>query len=1246
KSRYSYDDTGSLEKEERYLDANDKWLATQFAYDTYGNAFTVTDALGRTTTTTYDSTKTFPASVKNALDHSQAFTYDYATGKIITSTDPNGQITTSIYDGFGRLTKVTGPGGISEVSYAYDLTSNPVMVSTTTKISDTDTITSHSWADGLGRTIETITEADDGKYILSGIVKYDSRGQVIEKYLPTYVTAPNYVAPTYDGKHITYVYDPLGRVTQTIRPDNKVSQNIYAITTVETINVNAQRKRITKDAYGRIVTVEEFNGGEIYTTTYEYDVLGNLIKTIDTLNNITTIKYDSLGRKIDMNCPSMGYWQYSYDDVGNLKTQTDNKGEAIIFDYDDINRLKSKSTGVTYTYDQNTNGKGRLSKVEDLSGITEFFYDILGREERTVKIIDGRSYSIERKYDSLDRLTSVTYPDTVVVKYEYNKQGGIKKVYSPGTGGDVVYVQDTKYNANGQIEEITYGNGRKTTYNYDLNNLRLERLLTANTAGSDPVQDLSYIFDPVGNVKQITDVVNSNTQSFSYDDLNRLTSAIGPHYGTQTYKYNAIGNMTEKDGKTLVYGENGAGPHAVTKYGDTVITYDANGNMEAKGNAQYSYDIENRLTEVAIPRGGEVSSHTYEFSAGWNYFSVPYKMIDQNGTLTAIESIPIGVLLLDINGKYDQISKYDESIDDPNTGHWQHYVGNSKFDQYSYFAYGDGYLIYINTACSLSLTGSTPSSAQTKILNAGWTLTLGPTNTSIAVQDALEGVSYDSVKVYNGSTYDDATMLEAGEAYWIQTTSTQTWNIQPKQDLTEFVYDGDGGRTKRIFEDRTTIYIGSSYEIQIDNTTQDVIKYKKFIHMGSSRVCEVEQIGDDIHAYFVHANHISSSNILTDETGSRVSLFEYKPFGSVAYADEDNTYDTDKRFTGKTYDKTTGLHYYGARYYDSQLGRFITADPTIQHPYDPQDFSRYAYCRNNPLKYTDPTGLGWWSSFWKALVGGIVAGVVLALTGGAGAIPIVAYMAAGIAGGITTGALEGGLGGALIGAALGAFGGYGYAVGGVGFAVGMLAIGAGLATATGGLEGLGDYAAGFYGGAMGGMIGSGVGNAMRTVLSAQPKAGPIEQAVPEASSGNANEKPDGESKNALNIDKSDNLKTESDSIILKESFEKAPTGQTKTEERKLLNVKNIMNFMAEGITNLPEPYDYEVQVLDEWATYKVVTQFNIKSGASELILRTKVHGSEYWVVRNIYKTTRYELFGIGVKVPEVYKQLTGEKPIL
>lgn len=135
----------------------------------------------------------------------------------------------------------------------------------------------------------------------------------------------------------------------------------------------------------------------------------------------------------------------------------------------------------------------------------------------------------------------------------------------------------------GQLTKVQYGNGSVTNYRYDPNTLRLDHLTTASSAGV--IQDLGYQFDNIGNIKEIKDAVNTATQSFIYDDLDRLKTAAGS-YGTFGYDYDSIGNMIYKEGVALEYGERGLSrngtvpkPHAVTKYGDTVIAYDANGNM-------------------------------------------------------------------------------------------------------------------------------------------------------------------------------------------------------------------------------------------------------------------------------------------------------------------------------------------------------------------------------------------------------------------------------------------------------------------------------------------------------------------------------------------------------------------------------------------------------------------------------------------------------------------------------------------
>jgi RHS repeat-associated protein len=115
----------------------------------------------------------------------------------------------------------------------------------------------------------------------------------------------------------------------------------------------------------------------------------------------------------------------------------------------------------------------------------------------------------------------------------------------------------------------------------------------------------------------------------------------------------------------------------------------------------------------------------------------------------------------------------------------------------------------------------------------------------------------------------------------------------------------------------------------------------------------------------VHQNHLSSTSVMTDDTGDSMGAIKYLPFGECRNSPP---YPTDILFTGQRLDET-GLYYYNARYYDPTIGRFISADTIVPDPMNPQAFNRYSYCLNNPLKYIDPSGHGFWGSLWDTVKG-------------------------------------------------------------------------------------------------------------------------------------------------------------------------------------------------------------------------------------------------------------------------------------
>ena len=120
---------------------------------------------------------------------------------------------------------------------------------------------------------------------------------------------------------------------------------------------------------------------------------------------------------------------------------------------------------------------------------------------------------------------------------------------------------------------------------------------------------------------------------------------------------------------------------------------------------------------------------------------------------------------------------------------------------------------------------------------------------------------------------------------------------------------------------------------------------------------------------YVFRDHLGSTNIIVNGGGVKLWEDRYYPFGDIRYTwkkREDFPTQTDYRFTGQRLDAGVGaravdgldrgLYFYNARYYDPTLARFIQPDTLVPNPGDPQSLNRYSYTRNNPVRYTDPSG--------------------------------------------------------------------------------------------------------------------------------------------------------------------------------------------------------------------------------------------------------------------------------------------------
>ncbi|MDP7141153.1 MAG: RHS repeat-associated core domain-containing protein [Candidatus Woesearchaeota archaeon] len=182
--------------------------------------------------------------------------------------------------------------------------------------------------------------------------------------------------------------------------------------------------------------------------------------------------------------------------------------------------------------------------------------------------------------------------------------------------------------------------------------------------------------------------------------------------------------------------------------------------------------------------------------------------------------------------------------------------------------------------------------------------------------------------------------------------------------LEEYDYDNNGDRIKKVsyhedLSNTITYYINKNFIRVINNSgTYD------FIYYYNDGQLIAKQNPDNSKSYY-HPDHLGSNNIITDEAGNKIEETTYLPFGDILEGGNDRF-----TYTGKEKD-STGLMYYGARYYSPFLRRFTQPDTLIQDIYDPQSLNRYAYARNNPLVYKDDSG-----HFWHIALGMAIGGVI------------------------------------------------------------------------------------------------------------------------------------------------------------------------------------------------------------------------------------------------------------------------------
>lgn len=560
----------------------DETIDNSFTYDLYGNLVeskaykdygtvevTPANANYQAQTITYDSSLvTYPLQSTDAMGNTSAIDYLFTTGLAVQSTDVNGWSTSTEYDGLGRILSVTSPG-LSQpgIKYTYPtITNGEVSAPYAVKMEILDThpatdVYRAVWGfyDGVGRTIQTQTYNADINQYLTSSTAFDLQGNVSKTSVMESIenVAGEYVVPNWEALEFTQTeYDFLGRTIRITSPAGIETNYSYSGLSTTTIDAELNQQTQTLDPMGHLTTVEEYLDGEVYITVhYNYDIVDQLQYVIDEFGNTSELYYDLAGRKTKMFDPDMGIWEYAYDPLGNLIQQQDARGQVLGFEYNDYNQLVVKLDQSAspeeilslYEYGNTSGQIGFRTLMSDQTGSTTWTYSNYGQTVSEVRTINGITNTFITNSDWLGRVESVIYPNAETVTYEYDALGRPDSMTSDAFGQTSLV--DLTYNTLGQITLSTLGNGATIENIYDDMEHTYQLLNRQVQANSVDLLDFSYEYDQIGNILKIEDAILDETIEYTYDDLNRLVSAIDYTDSTinyaQSYAYDEIGNITE-----------------------------------------------------------------------------------------------------------------------------------------------------------------------------------------------------------------------------------------------------------------------------------------------------------------------------------------------------------------------------------------------------------------------------------------------------------------------------------------------------------------------------------------------------------------------------------------------------------------------------------------------------------------------------------------------------------------------------
>ncbi len=833
----------------------------------------------------------------------EIYGYDNSTGNLTQELDlicPGTYRTTAwTYDNYGNEHQKTDPAGIITVT-TYDSSYQTFPAQTT-----------------IATTFTTTTQYDprSGKLLQStdpaGLVTANSYDPFL-RILETDVSTTTNGSPT----------EWLTRYGYNLGLANGLSSNAVFIRKNDGVDsANGHELLTYSDGLGRVVqTQQESETSGFRVTGTVYDQRGNVAFITDPYFNSGTNFAKPSGTLIGL--------LHGYDPVGRLITVT----AAVNGGFNTAGQLTSATpttgdTGSpiapsTVSYSYGTDPWTFVTTDEE-SKVHRYSLDAYGRTNQVVEVFGGSTFTTAYAWNLADDLTSVTDNALNQIQYAYNNVGEMVAMADPDMG-----VWQYERDVAGRLRKQIDGDGNTVNFDYTDPLGRLVTRKVSDFTGA-PVLGLTNVYDSSGGdgnftvyagqlfetinnegyVKNSHDVrgrvlktarylaKNANTYSsqYLYDDLDRVTQTVYPNGGPTVTN---IYDMGANLSKVQQLGGSGTVYYAATGFNALdQLTGISFGNGVSAANTYYANS--HRLQSLVTSKSTNLQSLTYTYDHVSDLLSLG------DGVYSGAASASL------TNIAYDDLHRVTS-------------LTRPAISQTSTFNYSS-----IGNIISNSENGAGAYGYGTRLPHA---------------VTAANGTNY---------SYDqNGNMLTRGGQELAYDPENRLTLVVMSNSTVAFGYDANGARLWKqgAATNSLQVWIDGIYEEKDGRILYHILA-------GDRIVCTFDSAG--VTTEYYHPDELHSTAVETDASGNPYQHYEYSAFGQNRYTSSSTAFPVSRRYTSQVLDEETGLYFYGSRYYDPQLGRFIQADTIIAHEFDPQSYDRYAYARDNPLRYVDPTGHGW-----------------------------------------------------------------------------------------------------------------------------------------------------------------------------------------------------------------------------------------------------------------------------------------------